>query len=790
MKKLKVGLLCGGPSAERGISLNSARSVLDHLQAPDLEIYPIYFDLQKQAYEIEPSQLYSNTPADFDFKINHLGQCLSEEALQARLSLMDIVFPVIHGAFGEGGHLQAMLEKFDVPFIGSDAAACRQAFDKYAARQVLIEQGFPVLPALFVKQGQPQPQNLKQFFQRHRLDRAVVKPTRSGSSIGVQVVNTVTEAQQSIEAIFEATLDTQVIVEPFCQGTEFTLILLENKQQHPVALLPTEISFDIGEQHIFDYRKKYLPTRQVVYHTPPRFDDQIIQKIQRQGEQLFQQFGLRDLARFDGWLLEDGRIWFSDFNLISGLEQNSFLFLQAAQIGMSHADVLRYILTQACERYGLKVSTASRQGTVNYQKKPVNIIFGGETSERQVSLMSGTNVWLKLLRSETYLPHPYLLAPTGEVWKLPYTLTLRHTVEEVVDACRQTLESEVRLKTLRENILNRLRPDPSFVSQTEFYPKQMTLETFIKESSLVFIALHGGIGENGVLQARLEEAAVAFTGSSSSTSQLCMDKFATAERLADLAMAGIYTPSQRLIPTAALTEAEIDTIQLLWVDLEKTLGSPQIIVKPRGDGCSSGVVKLSSAPDLQCYTDLIRKGVSGIPPHTFADQAGIIEMPSSQPVDLLFEAFIETDVVQVDGQRLCWEEKTGWIEVTVAVLGHDGHMQALTPSLTVSSGAVLSLEEKFQGGTGINITPPPEKYVSAKAVRQAKKGIERVARELGISGFARIDAFLEIKTGHLIVIEANTIPGLTPSTVIYHQALAERPPLYPRQFLEKILCPR
>ena len=67
---MKVGLVCGGPSPERGISLNSARSVLDHLSSPEVEIVAIYLDHQKNAYKISNSQLYSNTPSDFDFKLH------------------------------------------------------------------------------------------------------------------------------------------------------------------------------------------------------------------------------------------------------------------------------------------------------------------------------------------------------------------------------------------------------------------------------------------------------------------------------------------------------------------------------------------------------------------------------------------------------------------------------------------------------------------------------------------------------------------------------------------------
>ena len=114
-------------------------------------------------------------------------------------------------------------------------------------------------------------------------------------------------------------------------------------------------------------------------------------------------------------------------------------------------------------------------------------------------------------------------------------------------------------------------------------------------------------------------------------------------------------------------------------------------------------------------------------------------------------------------------------------------LHAFNPSITIAEGEVLSLEEKFQGGTGINITPPPVEIVKIKALKKAKELAEQLAKEIGIKDYARIDAFMNINTGTLLIIEINTLPGLTPSTVIYHQALAENPPIFPREFLEKII---
>jgi len=153
----------------------------------------------------------------------------------------------------------------------------------------------------------------------------------------------------------------------------------------------------------------------------------------------------------------------------------------------------------------------------------------------------------------------------------------------------------------------------------------------------------------------------------------------------------------------------------------------------------------------------------------------------------MFEQFIQTDKVRIVKNKIKWEHVSDWIEITMGLLGKGDKIKALDPSLTVAYGTVLSLEEKFQGGTGVNITPPPQPFVKKKAIKAAKARMEIVAKKLGISGYSRIDAFMDINSGVLMIIEVNTTPALTPSTVIFHQALTETPPIYPLEFLEKII---
>lgn len=786
MKKTKnrVAVLCGGPSLERGISLNSARSVLDHLASDTTEIVAIYFDQKKQAYHISPSQLYSNTPSDFDFKLKTTARALSTHQLVQLLKKVDIAFPAMHGPFGEDGQIQALLEKHHIPFVGSSSEACKRAFDKHNANEFIRARGFFTLPSLVLQiHKRDHAHKIRAFFKLHKIHRAIVKPATGGSSIGVFSVQNEHEALERVAHLFSKRMDTRVVIEPFAEGVEFTTIIVENRCNLPVAILPTEIETDYAEHQVFDFRKKYLPTRQVTYHCPPRFSNEVMETIQTQAEHLFALLGMKDCARFDGWVMPDGNIWFSDFNPVSGMEQNSFLFQQMSRVGFSHRDTLRYLVAQSCKRYGIEWVDEQVEKKAR-QRKPVSVLCGGSTSERQVSLMSGTNVWLKLRRSHAYSPTLFVYDGNDTVWKVPYAYSLNHTVEEILGNCARAESDHARLVRLERRVQERLALLRGDATESTELPQSMSLAHFASSAQFVFIALHGGPGEDGTIQALLEKRNIPYNGSSSAVSRVCMDKYETARRINALHIDGVTT-----------TEGVVRTREMLfshpvtdvWNNLVKELTSKTIIAKPIGDGCSSGVVRLFSKDDLHAYITCMRNGVTSVPKGTFTNQRDIVEMPSSQMNAVLFEAFVESDHLRVIDARIKHQSRTGWVEVTVGVLGSAGRVSALNPSITIAEGEVLSVEEKFQGGTGINITPPPSSLVSARALRRAREHVTAIARGVGIVGYARIDAFLHVRTGDIMVIEINTLPGLTASTVLYHQGLAEHPPLFPVQLLEQLI---
>ncbi len=389
------------------------------------------------------------------------------------------------------------------------------------------------------------------------------------------------EAMAKLENnIFSKEIDSTGLLEPFSEGREFTIIILQNDAGEPVALIPTEISMSYANNAIFDFRRKYLPTNMVSYHSPPRFEDSQIAEIQKNAEDIFKLLGMRDFARLDGWLMPDGKIWFSDFNPISGMEQNSFMFQQGARIGLSHVDMIRMAVRSACRRHGL---TVPQTPVTSGNRKKVRVLFGGQSAERQVSLMSGTNVWLKLRKSADFDASPYFLDPSGQVWQIPYMFCLFHTIEEIVESCKTAKDIIKKLEELAPKVRARLglSPDVNFPQPTP-QPLSQFITDAKSENAFVFLGLHGGIGEDGTIQAMLDKAGVLYNGSGSTASAICMDKNATGAAITAANIPQVMTALKRVvrIPEDFKTFKDVD-YTAFWNSLCTDLKTKSFIIKPQ-----------------------------------------------------------------------------------------------------------------------------------------------------------------------------------------------------------------
>jgi D-alanine-D-alanine ligase len=581
----------------------------------------------------------------------------------------------------------------------------------------------------------------------------------------------------------------QVLLEAFVRGREFSCIVVEDVDGTPLALPPTEI---VKGTEVFDYRSKYLPgmARKV---TPIELPEADIQRIREQCEQLFRTFGFQVYARLDGFITESGEIFLNDPNTTSGMLPASFFFHQAAEIGLNPSQFLTYLIRTslaARRRAGLQPVKLSRQlraldaavASRQHEQQPrtkVAVIMGGYSSERHISVESGRNIFEKLSSSAKYEPLPVFLTGSSDDYQL-YVLPVNVMLKDNADDIRDKVQ-HYEAGHGPHPILERIRQQASnitrtYAAQSVAVPEKLTFEQLAERVDEVFIALHGRPGEDGALQQQLERVGLPYNGSGAESSSITINKFETNKRLRE---AGLRVAEHRM---AARLDWEADA-EGFYQSLESQFHYP-FIAKPADDGCSSAVKKIKNRAELEAFCRLM-----------FRDQEDLLE-DAARTLSLGFkeefprkDAFLVETLIARDGAR-------HFLEVTGGLLTHrrpDGgrDIEVFEASEALATGEVLSLEEKFLAGEGQNITPAryaPDAGERQRISEEVKAALKRVAEVLNIEGYARIDAFVRVReTGavEVIIIEVNSLPGMTPATCIFHQtALAGYTPY---DFIDRIL---
>ncbi|MDU0372357.1 D-alanine--D-alanine ligase [Hymenobacter endophyticus] len=583
--------------------------------------------------------------------------------------------------------------------------------------------------------------------------------------------------------------ETQVLVESFVQGREFSCIVVEDADGQPLALPPTEI---VKGEEMFDYRSKYLPglSRKI---TPIDLPEADIQRIREACEEMFRTFGFQVYARLDGFIGADGKLFLNDPNTTSGMLPASFFFHQAAEIGLNPSQFLTFLIrtSLAARRRGglrpvklagllaqLDAAVAARASEERTRTK-VAVIMGGYSSERHISVESGRNIFEKLSSSVKYEPVPVFLTGNSQEFRL-YVLPINVMLKDNADDIREKVEYMEAGHDLHP-ILERIRREAqgitsTYAGQPTAQPRRVSFEELASMVDEVFIALHGRPGEDGALQRELEKFGLPYNGSGVESSSITINKFETNKRLRE---AGLRVAEHRM---ANRLEWDADA-EGFYRSLETQFPYP-FIAKPADDGCSSAVKKIKNRAELEAFTRLIFRSQKDLMP---ADATTLSlgfkeEFPQK-------EAFLVETLIDRDGAA-------HFLEVTGGLLTHwddNGQLkiEVFEASEALATGEVLSLEEKFLAGEGQNITPA--RYAADLTERQrvseeVKRELRRVAEILNIQGYARIDAFVRVRQNgavEVIIIEVNSLPGMTPATCIFHQtALAGYTPY---DFIDRIL---
>lgn len=715
MNKLRVGVLMGGRSVEREVSFNSGRTVCDHLDTTRYDIVPIFQHHSGTLYIIPWRFLHRGKTADFVNRLAQEGTVISWDNLSTHV---DFVYLALHGRYAEDGTIQAMLELLNIPYLGTKRLGSALCMDKIMLKKFLKIANVDTARSIAITPDQVDNyREHAQQIQQQLLDNkisfpCVVKPYKEGSSLGITIVFKEKELAQALHnaCYIQPGIKQTVMIEEKIEGMEFSCIILTDyKTGNPILLPPTEIVPE-DNAHFYDYEQKYMPGRALEF-TPARTSDENIQKIQQACLATMKALSIKNFGRIDGFLTKDNRVVILDPNTITGMGPATFLFREAAEYGMSHTTLINHLIETELyqnKRFASFVKELQKKDQkVKKNKLRVAVIFGGSSNEKEISLESGRNICYKL-SPEKYSVIPLFLNKKTQLHKLDQRLLLRNSTQEI----------ELELTSSTHVPWNELSNLADFV----------------------FLGLHGGAGENGIIQGTLELLGLPYNGSSVLASSLCMDKYKTNELLQKN---GFDTPKALLIDVSQWnTDSKIICEQII-----KNLSLP-VIVKPHDDGCSVGVCKANNLTQLKKHIN---------------------------------------ELFAIGKTNALIEECISGMELTIGIIGNNS-LQALPPSQAVTHNDILSIQEKFLPGAGENQTPAP---LTPHATKLVQETTQKAFDTIGCSGYARIDCFYQTKeqsptnNERVIILEINTLPALTPATCLFHQAAEIG--IKPMEFIDTII---
>jgi D-alanine-D-alanine ligase len=371
-KKLRVGVIFGGRSGEHEVSVRSARAIIEAIDQKKFEVVPIAIGKDgkwlgpSQSTQLLPTavhQLLRSKPGDDSGDVALLGDpshkgliSLQPQASSAVAEKLDVVFPALHGPFGEDGTLQGLLEMADIPYVGCGVLASSCGMDKVTMKSLFVQAGLPICKHIWFLRSQwrSNPEKILRNVKGNLGLPCFVKPANLGSSVGV---SRATDRKTLSEAIdLAAEYDRKIIVEEEVVGREIECAILGNDE--PQASLPGEYVIYEESARFLDYTEKYASTGRVSFVVPAPLSKTITARIQRMAIQAFQAVDGAGLARVDFFLQQKGgELVINELNTLPGLTEVSGYPKMWEASGLSFTQLLEKLIELAFERHREKALT-------------------------------------------------------------------------------------------------------------------------------------------------------------------------------------------------------------------------------------------------------------------------------------------------------------------------------------------------------------------------------------------------------------------------------------------------
>lgn len=347
-KKIRIAIIFGGKSAEHEVSIQSAKNVYNALDKDKYDPVLIGIDKQGDWHRLPEVDLLSASVRD---SLTDKGERvaiiategaagLTSDSTQNESETIDVVFPVLHGTYGEDGSMQGLLKLANVPFVGSGVLGSAIAMDKDVTKRLLQAAGLPVCKFLVFNKAEDI------SFEKVKKTLGIpcfVKPANLGSSVGIAKVKNKEELAAAVTDAFR--YDTKILIEEFIQCREIECSVLGNDK--PVASVPGEV---IPKREFYDYEAKYTDNGMEL-QVPPQLSAKKIKEIQQLAIKAFKALCLEGMARVDFFLTKEEKVYISEANTIPGFTNMSVYPTLWGASGISYKDLIDKLIQLAIEKY-------------------------------------------------------------------------------------------------------------------------------------------------------------------------------------------------------------------------------------------------------------------------------------------------------------------------------------------------------------------------------------------------------------------------------------------------------
>jgi D-alanine-D-alanine ligase len=367
-KKLRVAVLFGGKSAEHEVSLQSAKSVIDALDKSKYEVLLVGIgndgrwylnDASKFLLEAENPKLVKLNESSIGVVLlpgtneNQLVSLTNDQSPQT----IDVVFPVLHGTFGEDGTVQGLLKLANVPFVGPSVLGSAVGMDKDVMKRLLRDAGLPIADFVTFTHIDKQSICADEVIARLGLP-LFVKPANLGSSVGVHKVRSKDDFDAAVADAFR--YDNKIIIEENIFGREIEIAVLGNAD--PTASVAGEV---IPQHDFYSYEAKYIDQKGAVLHVPAKLPADVLAQAQELAVETFKVLCCEGMSRVDLFLRPDGSLIVNEINTIPGFTKISMYPKLWEESGLPYSELLDKLIQFAIERFereqALKTSFAEPQ---------------------------------------------------------------------------------------------------------------------------------------------------------------------------------------------------------------------------------------------------------------------------------------------------------------------------------------------------------------------------------------------------------------------------------------------